>query len=194
LLKDQSLDLSNRHVVKKLSGLGVADGLLKSRVELLDLHLVGGADLVFDQLIYLLLHLVIGDLLVVLEKELLIVCLVILLLLLPVRFLRAPLFLVVVVPLEELAATGGPRLHLVSSLEFLSPITLLLEASFGGLRLAGAHLIQIIVILLYEVIHDYVTVCSFAFSWVAAGVASGLLSPFCVPEKFLLDTRICVPL
>ena len=155
MLKDQSLDLSNRHVVKKLSGLGVADGLLKSRVELLDLHLVGGADLVLDQLIDLLLHLVIGDLFVVLEKELLIVCLVILLLLLPVRSLRAPLFLVVVVvPLEELAATGGPRLHLVSPLEFLSPITLLLEASFGGLRLAGAHFIQIVVILLYELIHD----------------------------------------
>jgi hypothetical protein len=100
LLKDQSLDLSNRHVVKKLSGLGVADGLLKSRVELLDLHFVSGADLVLDQLIYLLLHLVIGDLFVVLEEELLIVCLVILLLLLSVRFLRAPLFLVVVVPLE----------------------------------------------------------------------------------------------
>jgi hypothetical protein len=99
LLKDQSLDLSNRHVVKELSGLGVAHGLLKSRVELLYLHLVGGADLVLDQLIYLLLHLVIGDLFVVLEEELLIVCLVILLLLLPVRFLRA-LFVVVVVPLE----------------------------------------------------------------------------------------------
>jgi len=99
LLKDQSLDLSNRHVVKELSGLGVADGLLKSRVELLYLNLVGRADLVLDQLIDLLLHLVIGDLFVVLEKELLIVCLVILLLLLPVRFLRA-LFVVVVVPLE----------------------------------------------------------------------------------------------
>ena len=154
MLKDQSLDLSNRHVVKELSGLGVADGLLKSRVELLDLHLVGSADLVLYQLIYLLLHLVIGDLFVVLEEELLIVCLVVLLLLLSVRFLRAPLFLVVDVPLEELAATGGARLHLVSSLEFLSPITLLLEASFGGLRLSGAHFIQIIVILLYELIHD----------------------------------------
>jgi hypothetical protein len=99
LLNDQSLDLSNRHVVKELSGLGVADGLLKSRVELLYLNLVGRADLVLDQLIDLLLHLVIGDLFVVLEEELLIVCLVILLLLLPVRFLRA-LFVVVVVPLE----------------------------------------------------------------------------------------------
>ena len=153
MLKDQSLDLSNRHVVKKLSGLGVADGLLKSRVELLDLHFVSGADLVLDQLIYLLLHLVIGDLFVVLEEELLIVCLVVLLLLLSVRFLRA-LFLIVVVSLEELAATGCPRLHLVSSLEFLSPITLLLEASFGCLRLAGAHFVKIIVILLYELIHD----------------------------------------
>ena len=99
MLKDQSLDLSNRHVVKELSGLGVADGLLKSRVELLYLNLVGRADLVLDQLIDLLLHLVIGDLFVVLEEELLIVCLIILLLLLPVRFLRA-LFVVVVVPLE----------------------------------------------------------------------------------------------
>lgn len=126
LLKDQSLDLSNRHVVKKLSGLRVADGLLKSRVELLYLHLVSGADLVLYQLIYLLLHLVIGYFFVVLEEELLIVCLVILLLLLSVRFLRASLFLgVVVVPLKEVAAPGGPRLlHLVSSLEFLSPITL----------------------------------------------------------------------
>jgi hypothetical protein len=43
---------------------------------------------------------------------------------------------------------------LVSSLEFLSPIALLLEASFGYLRLSGAHFIQIVVILLYELIHD----------------------------------------
>jgi glucose dehydrogenase len=95
-----------------------------------------------------------------------------------------------VVSLEELAATGGSRLHLVPSLEFLSPITLLLEASFSCLRLSGAHFIKIVVILLYELIHDYVTLCSLAFSWVAAGVPSGLSSPFCVAEKFLLVARI----
>ena len=100
----------------------VAKVLLKGRVELLDLDLVRGADLISDQLIDLLLNLVVGDLSEILVGRLLIIGFVILLLLLLSReslgtFLTAPL---------EKAGLSLSLMGEVSSLEFGTFLTALL--------------------------------------------------------------------
>jgi hypothetical protein len=123
--------------------LRVAEVLLKSRVECLDLDLVRGANLVSDQLIDLLLHLIVRNLSQVLISRLIIIGSVILfLLLLSGKSLGAFLSASLEKTRLSLSLVGQ-----VSSLEFGASLTTLL-LGLARLVLGGSYFIEIVIILL----------------------------------------------
>jgi hypothetical protein len=123
--------------------LRVAEVLLKSRVECLDLDLVRGANLVSDQLIDLLLHLIVRNLSQVLISRLIIIGSVILfLLLLSSKSLGAFLSASLEKTRLSLSLVGQ-----VSSLEFGASLTTLL-LGLARLVLGGSYFIEIVIILL----------------------------------------------
>jgi hypothetical protein len=123
--------------------LRVAEVLLKSRVECLDFDLVRGANLVPDQLIDLLLHLIVRNLSQVLISRLIIIGSVILfLLLLSGKSLGAFLSASLEKTRLSLSLVGQ-----VSSLEFGTSLPTLL-LGLARLGLGGSYFIEIVIILL----------------------------------------------